>query len=245
MAKIFSRMPAKNQGEITTESLIGKPVEMPALGNHVELGDLFDASAGMFFGGLSPWNTDEIQKTEIENPDIQLKFVNSASELRKSSNNEIDGGVEGSFSVKAKGGFKLALEKMESSESDMACVALMYTKQNRMRRIPMEVIRKPTHMEFLSRFSNITHFVAEVTEGAAASILFMKSCESAQAASKISGELKGDLQLGIVAASGHIKVERKSDDFSKYQGTVVHASGLIEDSVTTIEAAKEIITHLR
>ena len=69
----------------------------------------------------------------------------------------------------------------------------------------MEVIRKPTHMEFLSRFSNITHFVAEVTEGAAASILFMKSCESAEAASKISGELKGNLQLGVFGASAHLK----------------------------------------
>ncbi|XP_075258323.1 uncharacterized protein LOC142350365 isoform X2 [Convolutriloba macropyga] len=188
-----------------------KPINIEAKGNIVDLGDLYDHKNREFFGGLSLWESTSLQKIKpIPCQDLHFSFSKNLDDLKKHIGWDgefvLGGGTPKSgipvagpipipaavagLPVQAKGSFRFLGDKINKADENTAVLIVTC-------KIPMETMMS-TPVKFrnlITKFSNISHFVCEVTEGGMTNITFKKKCNSKEDANKFTGALQASLTL--------------------------------------------------
>ncbi|KAM0330220.1 hypothetical protein ACHAQA_004395 [Verticillium albo-atrum] len=215
-------------------------LSLPALGQDVQLGMLYDVRTAQFFGGVSLWNNDIVNaKQELDDNKIQnaeFKFSSSLEESR--SNNSLN--VEGSLSLDLKifsatGSAKYLSDKKSSTHEariDASCNIVRRT-----RRIPQEVLASMKYEKYLDD-PRYTHFVAEVTEGGSATLSFVRSCSTAEEAKQITGELK--ISIVKIPVSGTAKVDYSDKEESLFENVKISYSGAMAENVSNLDDARRV-----
>jgi hypothetical protein len=148
---------------------------LPALGQDVQLGMLYDVRTAQFFGGVSLWNNDVVNaKQTLDDNEVQNAEFTCSYSLDE-ARNHVALDVEGSLSldlgiIKAIGSAKyLSNKKLSTFEAraDVSCTVVRRT-----RRIPQEILASMQHERMLED-PHFTHFVAEVVEGGSATLSFV------------------------------------------------------------------------
>ncbi|KAK0744640.1 hypothetical protein B0T21DRAFT_358105 [Apiosordaria backusii] len=207
---------------------------LPALGQDVQLGMLYDARTARLHTGLSLWDDAVVNKRQalgdsaVQNAEFKYSF--SLQEARNNAGLDIEGGLNLDLGViKAVGSASYLNNKKSASfevRMDVSC-----TIERRTRRIPQEVlgaVKHATHLES-GRF---THFVAEVVEGGTATLSFVQSCTSSERASELAAELEASkLELSAETSAG---LEDILDDVR------ISYSGAMAENVTDIDSARRV-----
>ena len=175
---------------------------LPALGQDVQLGMLYDVRTAQFFGGFSLWNNNVVNaKQTLDERTVQNADFTSSCSLDE-ARNHVALDIESSLSldlglIKATGSAKYLNNKKSSTfeaRVDVSCTIVRRT-----RRIPQEILASMHHERNLED-PHITHFVAEVVEGGSATLSFVQSCPSSEDVKKILGELNAKIMKPWSAA---------------------------------------------
>ena len=216
----------------------------PALGQDIKLGQLYDVRSSQFFGGMSLWKNSEVnavQKTDdIKVQNAEYRFTYSLDEAR--NDNSLD--VEGSLALdlkmfSAEGSAKYLNEKKSSNHE--ARLNVSCTIERRTRRIPMEVLSNMMYESILDD-PQYTHFVAEVVEGASATLTFARSCSSEEEAKEITGELK--IKIVPIHVNGSAKVEFKEGSKKLMENVRISYSGALAENVGSLEDAQRVAKEM-
>ncbi|KAG8670725.1 hypothetical protein FPOAC1_003960 [Fusarium poae] len=210
-------------------------LSLPSLGEDVQLGMLYDARTGQFFGGASFWSNEVVNtKQEIADKvqNAEYSYTETLDEARKSIGLNIEGAIALDLGIiKAVGSAKYLNDTKSTSHEarvDVSCTVIRRT-----RRIPQETLAT---MQFEGRLNDdrFTHFVGEVVEGGTATLSFIQSCFSEEEVKKVQGSLRMALKcLPIAEVGGDYS---KLDNVSHESVKVTYSGALIEQ-VTSIEDA--------
>jgi hypothetical protein len=141
--------------------------------------------------------------------------------------------------LSAEGSAKYPNEKKSSKHEarlNVSCVI-----ERRTRRIPMEVLSKMTYEKNLEN-GPYTHFVAEVVEGASATLTFVRSCSSEEESKEIAGELK--VKIVSIPVSGSARVEFKEGSQKLMENVKISYSGAMAENVTSFEDAQRVAKEM-
>ncbi|KAI1213276.1 uncharacterized protein F4807DRAFT_257179 [Annulohypoxylon truncatum] len=215
-------------------------ITLPALGQDVQLGMLYDVRDAQLFAGLSLWDDKVVNAhQELEDHKVQnAGFIYSTSLDESRSNAALD--VEGSLSldlgiVKATGPAKYLNDNKSSrfeARVDSSCTIVRCT-----RRISQETL---SSMKYERNLDNprFTHFVAEVVEGGSATLSFVQSCSSSEEATKVSGELK--VEILKIPVSSSAKVDYSNESKFIFDNVNISYSGAMTENVSNIEDARRV-----
>ncbi|KAK0512138.1 hypothetical protein JMJ35_005266 [Cladonia borealis] len=213
---------------------------LPALGQDVQLGMLYDVRTAQFFGGLSLWNNNVVNAEQtldehaVQNADFTYSY--SLDEAR----NHVTLDVESSLSldlglIKATGSARYLNNKKSSTfeaRVDVSCTIVRRT-----RRIPQEILASMQHERNLEN-PHITHFVAEVVEGGSATLSFVQSCPSSEDVKKILGQLKAKIMK--LPVRGKASVEFSEESESIFDNLKIFYSGAMAENVANIDDARRV-----
>jgi hypothetical protein len=87
-----------------------------------------------------------------------------------------------------------------------------------------------------------THFVAEVVEGASATLTFVRSCSSEEESKEIAGELK--VKIVSIPVSGSARVEFKEGSQKLMENVKISYSGAMAENVTSFEDAQRVAKEM-
>ncbi|KAA8494090.1 Neoverrucotoxin subunit beta [Porphyridium purpureum] len=213
-------------------------IEKPALGQNVELGQMYDARTGQILGGMSLWDiqvANEILETKnheaprFEDADL-FNYSCSIEEAReKAGLNAEDCLLLDLGLLKARGSAThVSITKKSTYE---ASVHATCTIVRRTRRIPQNVL---ANLDYGAHLNNplCTHFVGEVREGGSVTFSFTKRCSSSIEVGEVSGELVKKLQL---AMSGEARVGDRENDSTIFENIDVSCSGAFTEIVSTVD----------
>jgi hypothetical protein len=217
---------------------------LPALGQDVQLGMLYDVRTAQFFGGVSLWNNDVVNaKQTLDDNEVQNAEFTCSYSLDE-ARNHVALDVEGSLSldlgiIKAIGSAKYLSNKKSSTfeaRADVSCTVVRRT-----RRIPQEILASMQHERMLED-PHFTHFVAEVVEGGSATLSFVQSCSSSEDAKKVLGELR--VKIVKLPVGGTAKVEFSQESESVSEGLKISYSGAIAENASNLEDARRIAREM-
>ena len=212
------------------------------MGQQIELGELYDATSGLFYGGFSLWNSSDLagNKTRIyPKPDTSFKVSIGTEEVRSNSSLDLNGSVEVDFKIIAVSGNAKYLQSSGNARNQ-ARVDLTCTRTNRVRKVAMENLTAMPHREMITRQSNITHFVAEVVEGATANITFKKDCKNDFELKEVAGNLAGKLRSSFITTSVSGGGSSKFEDASSSEQFDISVSGPLTGSFTSYEEVMKV-----
>ena len=216
----------------------------PALGQDIQLGQLYDVRSLQFFGGISLWKDSEVnavqQKDDNKVQNAEYRFTYSLDEARNDNSLNIEGSLALDLKMfSAEGSAKYLNEKKTSKHEARLNVSCII--ERRTRRIPMEVLSNMTYEKILDN-PQYTHFVAEVVEGASATLTFVRSCSSEEEAKEITGELK--IKVVSIPVSGSAKVEFKEGSKKLMENVRISYSGALAENVATFEDAQRVAREM-
>lgn len=219
------------------------PLE-PALGQNIQLGQLYDVRSRQFFAGISLWKDSEvnaIQATDdkkVQNADY--RFTYSIDEARTDNSLNIEGSLALDLKAfSAEGSAKYLSEKKTSKHE--ARLNVSCNIERRTRRIPMEVLSRMSYEKHLDN-PLYTHFVAEVVEGASATLTFARSCSSEEEAKEISGKLK--IKVVSIPVSGSAQVDFKEGTKELMENVKISYSGAMAENVASFEDAQRVAKEM-
>lgn len=220
-------------------------LHLPALGQDVQLGMLYDVRTSILFGGVSLWddavvNANAKSDTSDKIQNAEYTFSTSVEESRKNASLDVEGSLELDLKmVKVSGSAKYLADSKSSSHE--ARLDATYTIIRRTRRIPQETL---ANMKYENKLDDqrFTHYVGEVVEGASATISIVKSTSSEEENKDISGKLKVTL-VGIPVSGSaevhHTEIEKKDRENIK-----ISYSGPLAESCTSWEDARRIVAEM-
>jgi hypothetical protein len=216
----------------------------PALGQNIQLGMLYDVRSQQFFGGISLWKDSEVNAAQatadnkVQN--AEYRFTYSLDEARSDNSLNIEGSLALDLKAfSAEGSAKYLNEKKSSKHEARLNVSCII--ERRTRRIPMEVLSRMTYEKNLNN-PLYTHFVAEVVEGASATLTFARSCSSEEEAKEITGELK--IKVVSIPVSGSAKVEFKEGTKKLMENVKISYSGAMAENVASFEDAQRVAKEM-
>ena len=176
----------------TSNGIPIRPITQHAMGNQLQLGDLYDAKTGRFYPGVRLWDGQHMKKYEeiTDTKDTKLKISLSVEEMRKNCGVDTEGSVKLDFGI-----FKLgegSAKYLHYAPIDVfeARVDITCTKTSRSRMIPFDNFSEmPCKREILKKFPEATHFVQQVNEGAAGNVTILRKCTSTEESKKVSAEI--------------------------------------------------------
>ncbi|KAI5863678.1 hypothetical protein GGS23DRAFT_564932 [Durotheca rogersii] len=217
---------------------------LPALGQDVQLGMLYDIRTAQFFSGVSLWSNSIVNARQTLDDHVvqntEFTYSNSLEQAR--SHVALD--VEGSLSldlgiIKATGSAKYLNDKQSSSfeaRIDVSCTVVRRT-----RRIPQEILGSMQYERNLDD-PRFTHFVAEVVEGGSATLSFVQSCSSSEEAKKVTGRLEA--KITKLPIRGKAKVEFSEESKSVFESLKISYSGAIAENVSNVEEACRVAREM-
>ncbi|KAI4238684.1 MAG: hypothetical protein LQ349_000927 [Xanthoria aureola] len=201
----------------------------PALGQNIQLGMLYDVRSQQFFGDISLWKDYDVNAVQAKD-DTEYRYTYSLDEARNDSSLNVEVSLALDLKVfSAEGSAKYLNEKKSSKHEARLNVSCLI--ECRTRRIPMEVLSKMTYEKNLET-GPYTHFVAEVVEGASATLIFASSCSSEDEAKQITGELK--IKIVSIPVSGSARM-----DFREGSKNLMEISGSRKPVEDVQRVAKE------
>ena len=217
---------------------------VPALGQSVQLGMLYDARTSQLFSGLSLWDNAKVnveeKVDEVKVQNAEFKYCKSLAESRSNAGLDIYGSLLldlGIISAKGSGRYLSDKQKSEfEARLDVTC-----TVERRTRRIPQETLSSMQHDRYLDD-PRFTHFVSEVTEGGSATLSFVQSCASAEEVTNVTGEL--EIRLKVITVGGKAEVAHTDASHSKVEKVSISYSGAMVESVTTFEDACRVAKEM-
>ncbi|KAK4201367.1 hypothetical protein QBC40DRAFT_223695 [Triangularia verruculosa] len=224
---------------------------LPALGQDIQLGMLYDARTARLHAGFSLWDNAVVNKEQdIDDSKIQdaaFSYSYSLQEARSKAGLDIEGSLNLDFGlVKATGSARYLNDQRSAAfeaRMDVSCTIVRRT-----RRIPQELLATDA-LQHTGHLNNprFTHFVAEVTEGGAATLSFVQSCDSSEHVKTVLGNLKGE--LAKLPVGGSTKAENSEQSSALSSRLNITYNGAIAESVTSIDDARRIAhempIHLR
>ncbi|KAJ1563159.1 hypothetical protein HK405_011876 [Cladochytrium tenue] len=220
-------------------------IKMPALGEDIQLGMLYDYKTATFFSGVSPWRSSVANPTVDTPPNIvqnaEYKLFTSLDDARKYADLSAEGSLSLDLGVLQATGSAAYLSKKKSTAYE-ARVYVSCTIVRRTRRIPQETL---INIEFPNQLDNkdITHFVAEVVEGATATLTFVQSCDSRDEVEHVRGSLEATLKRASLI-SGGVEMQLENTNAIKKERLSISYSGAlaVQDA---LRVAKEMPTRLQ
>ncbi|RGP78374.1 neoverrucotoxin subunit beta [Fusarium longipes] len=218
----------------------GDGIILPALGQDVQLGMLYNVRTSELFAGISLWDNAVVnsEQTKDENKVQNAEFYYSTSieDSRKKSALDVEGSLALDLKIiQATGSAKYLSDTKSSTHEarlDASCTVTRWT-----RRIPQETLSSMKYHRTLDN-PRFTHFVAEVVEGGSATISLVRSASSEEEAKEIAGDLKATLVGVPVNGSGNLEYKDVSDvDREKVK---ISYSGAIAENVSTWEDARRV-----
>ena len=219
------------------------PIEKSALGTQIQLGTLYDAVNGTFFTGYSLWKLADIEESQriLPTTSIKLKISSSLEETRENFGIDAESRLGLNFQMCKLSGFAKFLEE-KANESREARVDITCVKVNQTRSIPMETM---VNLKFdkvvFQNCADVTHFVAEVTEGAFGNISLIKTCSDSEEARKVAGSISGSLkQFCFSVEGGENSLELGTHKNFRKENFEINAEGAIDEPIGTFEEAARI-----
>lgn len=216
----------------------------PALGQDIKLGMLYDVRSQQFFGGISLWKDSEVNAVQaVDEKKVQnaeYRFTYSLDEARADNSLNIEGSLALDLKAFSAEGSAKYLNEKKSSKHE-ARLNVSCNIERRTRRIPMEVLSSMTYEKHLDN-PLYTHFVAEVVEGASATLTFVRSCSSEEEAKEITGELK--IKVVSIPVSGKAKVEFKEGTKKLMENVKISYSGAMAENVASLEDAQRVAKEM-
>ncbi|KAK4194626.1 hypothetical protein QBC40DRAFT_318891 [Triangularia verruculosa] len=203
---------------------------MPALGEDVRLGMLYDARNGRFFADISLWDHGVVNAKEVvDNVKVQnaeYRYSYSLEEARKNSSLSLEDSLSLDLKLVTAKGSASYLNDNNSSTHE-ARVDVSCTIARRTRRIPQEVLASMKNGKNLDD-NRYTHFVAEVIEGGSATLSFSQACSSAEEATKMTDELRAGF-VSLIEGNANSK---KGD--SLFDNVKISYSGAMVEDMNTL-----------
>jgi GTP-binding protein EngB required for normal cell division len=216
-------------------------LSLPALGQDVQLGMLYDVRTAQFFGGMSLWTNDMIDRLQTLDDhtaqDAGFTYSYSLEEARSHMALNVESSLSRELGIiKATGSARYLNDKKSSTfeaRVDVSCTIVRRT-----RRIPQEILASVQHERNLED-PHFTHFVAEVVEGGNATLSFIQPCSSSEDAKRVLAKLK----LKIVDLSGDAGVFLTESD-STFESLKISYSGAMAEYVSNIEDACRVAREM-
>ncbi|PNP59433.1 hypothetical protein THARTR1_00923 [Trichoderma harzianum] len=222
---------------------------LPALGQDVELGMLYDVRTEQFIDGESLWSNDvvdskhAIEYYRAENPEFTCSH--SLDQARLHAGLDVERSLSLDLGIIEAAGSARYLSDKESSMSE-ARLDVTWSIASRRRRIPLEMLSSMQQQRELDD-ARFTHFVAEVTEGGSATLSFVQSCSSSENADEVLDELKAKILKMLTG--GVAGVDASQDDEPVFKKLDISYSGEKAESISNIEdarrVARETLTKLK
>ncbi|KAL4726578.1 hypothetical protein ACLX1H_005465 [Fusarium chlamydosporum] len=222
----------------------GDGIILPALGQDVQLGMLYNVRTSELFAGISLWDNavvnSEQTKDESKVQNAEFYYSTSIEDSRKKSALDVEGSLALDLKIiQATGSAKYLSDTKSSTHEarlDASCTVTRWT-----RRIPQETLSSMKYHRTLDN-PRFTHFVAEVVEGGSATISLVRSASSEEEAKEIAGDLKATL-VGV-PVNGSSKLEYKDVSDTNREKVRISYSGAIAENVSTWEDARRIATEM-
>ncbi|XEU95058.1 hypothetical protein FSHL1_000342 [Fusarium sambucinum] len=222
----------------------GDGIILPALGQDVQLGMLYNVRTSELFAGISLWDNavvnNEQTKDESKVQNAEFYYSTSIEDSRKKSALDVEGSLALDLKIiQATGSAKYLSDTKSSTHEarlDASCTVTRWT-----RRIPQETLSSMKYHRTLDN-PRFTHFVAEVVEGGSATISLVRSASSEEEAKEIAGDLKATL-VGV-PINGSAKLEYKDVSDANRENVKISYSGAIAENVSTWEDARRIATEM-
>ncbi|KAI1070650.1 hypothetical protein LB507_006632 [Fusarium sp. FIESC RH6] len=222
----------------------GDGIILPALGQDVQLGMLYNVRTSELFAGISLWDNtvvnSEQTKDESKVQNAEFFYSTSIEDSRKKSALDVEGSLALDLKIiQATGSAKYLSDTKSSTHEarlDASCTVTRWT-----RRIPQEVLSSMKYHRTLDN-PRFTHFVAEVVEGGSATISLVRSASSEEEAKEIAGDLKATL-IGV-PVNGSADLEYKHVSDANREKVKISYSGAIAENVSTWEDARRIANDM-
>lgn len=212
-------------------------IKIPAMGQTLELGQLWDARRQEHFAGLSLWSSKEIEWYQQIQSCESSEFFFDVSEQERHTNFGLD--VEASLSlslgiVTVEGSAKYLKEKQENThEVIMSATCKVNT---RVRRIRQEDLVSIKYADVLAN-DNVTHFVAEVVEGGSATMSFRMAVTDQTEKDTLEGSLTIGVKTYGIDGSGKVELDTLQESHGKSLTIKFCGDYALDRSPTTLETA--------
>ncbi|RGP62991.1 fibronectin, type 3 [Fusarium sporotrichioides] len=222
----------------------GDGIILPALGQDVQLGMLYNVRTSELFAGISLWDNavvnSEQTKDESKVQNAEFFYSTSIEDSRKKSALDVEGSLALDLKIiQATGSAKYLSDTKSSTHEarlDASCTVTRWT-----RRIPQETLSSMKYHRTLDN-PRFTHFVAEVVEGGSATISLVRSASSEEEAKEIAGDLKATL-IGV-PVNGSANLEYKDVSDANREKVKISYSGAIAENVSTWEDARRVANDM-
>ncbi len=216
---------------------------LPALGEMVQLGMLYDVRTGQF-SRLSLWDNDTIKAKQTRDEHVAHSggFTSSYSldEARKNAALSVENALNLDVGIiKAKGSAKFLNDKKLSTFEARADVS--YTAVRHTRRIPQSILASMQHKPHLKN-PHYTHFVSEVVEGGSATLSFVWSCSSSHDAKNASDNLK--MIIAKLPISGQVQADTLEDIKANFDGLDISYSEETAEEVSSVKDACRVAREM-
>ncbi|KAJ1549236.1 hypothetical protein HK405_007304 [Cladochytrium tenue] len=182
---------------------------------------------------------DNVANPTVDTPseivqNAEYKLFTSLDEARKYADLSVEGSLGLDLGIlRAKGSAAyLSKKKLTAYEArvDVSCTIVRRT-----RRIPQQTLVKIEYPEWLDN-NDITHFVAEVVEGATATLTFVQGCDSRDEMERVQGNLEAALK-GVNFINSEAKVQLENTNVIKTERLSISYSGALAVHAATLEDA--------